>query len=425
MRRILFLLLALSPLARPAQAQLLTSLFPEGVPGYGQEQGVTVKSRARPDSDPPGFRLDTVTIRPLLNQTLGYDDNIFGGPVRRGGWRIATSPSVLMGTERSNASAGLFLSADDIRYPGQPSQDRTDGSAFLGGTLDLGRNKLTLGGGHVARHQDRTELDALPSDKPVGFQVDNARAAFAIPAGRFTWTPAVDFNRWRFDNTTVLGVPARQTTRDRTTIQGGLTVRYSWMTGRDLVLVGRLLDTHYDHPALGLPSNNSKSWQGLFGADYDDDTIWRYRLLGGLQYRQPAAAAIASQTAGIAEAEIVWSPSGMTTVRASLTRGIEDAAQSGFSSFTYTSAALTLDHELRRNVLLSASAGIRHARFNQTGGQQLGLAAGAGAAWLIDRHFRLSLTEDFADVRNSHLPAGVIAGNYARSLTLLTLRLGL
>ena len=37
-----------------AHAQLLTSLFPEGVPGYGTEQGVTVQSRARPAYDLSG-----------------------------------------------------------------------------------------------------------------------------------------------------------------------------------------------------------------------------------------------------------------------------------------------------------------------------------------------------------------------------------
>src|SRR6202011_4157236 len=44
--------------AQVARAQLLTALFPEGVPGYGSEAGVTVKSRARPAFDPLGMRVD-------------------------------------------------------------------------------------------------------------------------------------------------------------------------------------------------------------------------------------------------------------------------------------------------------------------------------------------------------------------------------
>ena len=220
-------------------------------------------------------------------------------------------------------------------------------------------------------------------------------------------------------------MPVSEAARDRTTTRTGVTLGYGWMSGRDVLWVNRVLTTHYDEPAAGVPSNNSTSWQSLLGVDYDDDTVWRYRLLGGVDYRQAASSLVASETTGIAEAEITWSPTGMTTLRASASRGVEDAAQTGLSSYTYTSARLTVDHEYLRNILLNASATVRQASFNQTGGQQLGLGFGVGASWLINRGLRLSLTYDFADVRNAHLPAGTVAGDYTRGLTLLNLRLGL
>jgi hypothetical protein len=423
--RAILIAVSLLATAQGAAAQLLTSLFPEGVPGYGAEPGVTVQSRVRPEYDPLGIRVDTLMIKPLLSESIGYDNNIFGGPAPHGAWEIATRPSVLLSTDNSDGGAAMFVSASDVRYLGEPSQNRTDGAAFLGGTIDLGRDKLTLGGGYLAQHEDRTELDALPSDRPVGFAVANARVAYAAVFGAFTATPSIDLNRWRFDNTTILGVPISEAARDRTTAQAALNLRYNWMSGRDLLLVTRVLDTHYDDPAPGLASNNSTSWQMLLGADYDDDTVWRYRILVGGEYRQSASAAVASQSTPIAEAEITWSPSGLTTVRATAIRGIEDAAQTGLSSYTYTRAKLTVDHEYLRNVLLNASATVQQATFNQTGGQQLGIGFGAGATWLVNRTLRLSLTYDFADVRNEHLPVGTVAGDYTRGLTMLTLRVGL
>ncbi len=411
--------------ATPAHGQFLTSLFPEGVPGYGDAARVTVQSRQRPLYEPLGIRLDTVMIRPLLSLSTGYDDNIFAGPKRRGSWEFATRPSVLIGAERSQGAFGLYLSADDIRYANQPSQNRTDGGGFIGTTMNVGRDRLTIGGGVLSRHQDRTELDALPSDKPVGFRVGNLRAAYDHEVGRTTVTPAVDLNLWRFDNTTIQRLAVSQATRDRTTAQGGLTLRHAWMPARELVIVTRLLETHYDHPAARLPSNNSTSLQVLGGIDYDDNTVWRYRLLAGAQHRAAASSAFASQTVGVVESAVTWSPSGMTTIRAGLSRGIEDAAQTGFSSFTFTSGTLTLDHELFRNILLNASATARWAVFNQSGAQQTGLAVGLGSTWLIDRNFRLSVSYDVTDVRSSHLPVAAVAGNYIRDLALLTLRIGL
>ena len=161
------------------------------------------------------------------------------------------------------------------------SQNRTDGAAFFGATFAIGRDKLTLGGGYLSGHEDRTALDALPSDRPVAFKLENLRASSAAGFGRFTVTPSIELNRWRFENTTILGVPVSQTARDRTTTQAAMTLRYNWMSGRDLLWVNRVATTHYDDPAAGVPSNNSTSYQTLLGLDYDDDTVWRYRLLGG------------------------------------------------------------------------------------------------------------------------------------------------
>ena len=407
-------------------AQLLTSLFPDGVPGYGTEQGVTVQSRARPAFDPLGIRIGTVMIRPLLERVhrLRQQHIRRPNPSRRVGDRdAAVGPDGHRRVGRQRRA--LFVSADDVRYLGEPSQNRTDGAAFLGSTFNIGRDKLTLGFGYLTQHEDRTALDALPSDRPVAFTVANLRASYDATFGRFTATPAIDLNRWRFDNTTILGVPISEAARDRTTAQAALTLRYGWMSGRDLLLVSRVLDTHYDHPAAGVPSNNStrgKRWPASITMTTRSGVtgFWEVWNIARRPRRRSRP-----QTTGIAEAEVTWSPSGLTTVRAAAARGIEDAAQTGLSSYTYTAARLTVDHEYLRNVLLNASATVRHASFYQTGGQQLGMAFGVGTTWLINRNFRLSLTYDFTDVRNAHLPAGTVAGDYTRGLTLLTLRVGL
>src|SRR5262245_49453583 len=103
--------------AQLAEAQLLTAYFPEGVPGYGTEPGV-MRSRARPAYDPLGIRAGNVTLRPLLNESFGYDNNILAGPVRRGAWQLASNPSLLTGTDWSYGNTGVYLSANDIHYLG-------------------------------------------------------------------------------------------------------------------------------------------------------------------------------------------------------------------------------------------------------------------------------------------------------------------
>ncbi len=74
------------------RAQLLSAYFPSGVPGYATAPGVTVLSRARPDYDNRGARLNSFMLLPRLDEGLGYDSNVFGGSSGRGSWIVGTHP---------------------------------------------------------------------------------------------------------------------------------------------------------------------------------------------------------------------------------------------------------------------------------------------------------------------------------------------
>src|ERR1700722_1998207 len=94
-------------------AELLSSYFPAGMPGYGTAPGVTVASRERPDFDPLGTRIGDFTIRPQIEEGLGYDDNVFGsGGNRLGSWILGTHPSLLVNSDWSRDSIGGYIGAD-------------------------------------------------------------------------------------------------------------------------------------------------------------------------------------------------------------------------------------------------------------------------------------------------------------------------
>jgi hypothetical protein len=408
-----------------ARAELLSTYFPLGIPGYGTAPGVTVASRARPEFDPPGIRLGSFLFHPRLEGGLGYDSNVFGAANPRGSWIVGTHPSLLVGSDWSRNSLVGFVGLDDWRYLDQPHQSRTNWTASLGGTLALGRDQLTVAAAHFTLHQDRTELDALPSDAPVGYHVDDVRAAYTIALNRVSVTPSLAFSAYRYDGTTILGVPAPQGYRDRNLVQAAVTTRYELAPQRRLLLVTRALGTHYVTPQLGSPSRDSIGYQVLVGFDDDADAVWRYRVLLGWEMRAFRAAQYGARQAPIAEAAVIWSPSGLTTLTATLSRSIEDAAQEGIAGYTYTSARLLVDHEYQRNVLLQVSAGMQHADYLQGGGHSTAVSLGGAVTWLLNRNMRLSATYDFTDQRGSSSATLLTSGNYTRSLGLLTLRLGM
>jgi hypothetical protein len=408
-----------------AAAAWLDTLFPAGVPGYGAEPGVTVASRLRPETQPEGVRSGDFILHPAWEQSIGYDSNVLGGPSPVGSWVVGTRPSLLASSDWSRDAVGAYVAADDRRDLGAWAQSRTNWTVSLGGRLDIGRDRLTLAVAHIDSHQDRTDLDALPTDRLVPFQVNDVRAAYAWSSGRWTVTPNLEASSWHYGATSILGAPASQSYRDRTVLQGGTTVSYELAPQRSLVFVTRAIGQDYTHRSPGQNSLNSTGYQALAGFDYDDDAVWRYRFLLGAEHREFAAAAFHARTAAIAEGEITWMPTGMTTVTAAVTRSMEDAAQEGVAGFTYTTAKLTLDHELRRDLLLHASAGLQHADFLQGGTQQTSYSLGAGATWLVNRRVQLSATYDYTEQHGSGTAALPISGDYTRGLALLTLRFGL
>jgi hypothetical protein len=176
-------------------AELLSSYFPTGVPGYGTAPGVTVASRERPDFDPLGIRAGGFVLHPQVEEGLGYDDNVFGSSGGKlGSWILGTHPSLLVNSDWSRNSIGGYIGIDDLRYLDQPQQSQTNWTASLGGTLAVGRDDLTLAVAHLSLHQDRTELDALPTDAPVAYQVDDARAGYTIALDRISITPSLEFS---------------------------------------------------------------------------------------------------------------------------------------------------------------------------------------------------------------------------------------
>jgi hypothetical protein len=207
-------------------------------------------------------------------------------------------------------------------------------------------------------------------------------------------------------------------------VQAGVTARYEFAPLRSVVLVVRGIGQDYMHTPISQPKLDSTSYQVLAGIDYDDNTVWRWRLLVGGEARRFASPQYPAQNTLIAEAGVAWSPSGLTTIKATISRDTEDAEQEGVSGLVYSAARLTVDHEYLRDLLFRASIGLQRADFFQ-GGHQSGITAGLGVTWVIDRNMRLSFTYDQTDLRGSSIPASGLGTGYSGGVGLLTLRLAL
>ena len=325
-----------SPHTAACGAELLSSYFPAGVPGYGTAPGVTVASRERPEFDPPGVRVGSFLLHPQCGAGTGLRRQCARQQrcVHAGAGSIGTHPSLLVSSDWSRNSLAGYVGVDDLRYLDQPRQSETNWTAALGGALSVGRDQLTVSVAHFGLHQPRTELDALPSDEPVAYQVDDVRAGYTIALNRFSVMPSLAFSTYRYDRDDDPWVPASQAYRDRNVLQGrdhSLRAVAASQSPAGDARAGQ----NYVAPQPGQPTRDSTGYQVLVGFSDDADAVWRYRVLVGWEMRAFRASQYGTHQAPIAEAALIWSPSGMTTLTATLTRSIEDAAQESIAGYTY------------------------------------------------------------------------------------------
>jgi hypothetical protein len=393
---------------------------------------VTVTSRLHPEYDPSGIRVGAITLLPTLDESFGYDDNVTGTPSPHGSPLIETDGRVESKDEMSDGSIGASASVDDYEYPSLQNQSYTNWSVAGGASHDFGSDTLSLAATHLNLNQTPRDLDVPNLNSSIAYQIDDVRAAYKIDLDPLGIEPSFDTTWYRFQNGTVNGLPYLQSYRDRIAYTPGLTAGYEFATRRRVVLVIKDTNAQFDHAPPTTPRLNYNDLSVLAGLSYDIDGVTGFRLLGGYEQRTFASHAYKMIQAPILEGALTWTPTGLTTVTFTAARYIQDAAAEATTGYTETALRGTVDHELYRNIVLSANGSLYQDDYSQ-GGSQRFYTVGGGVTWRINRNFRLIGTYTYSS-RNSSTPAafesqlptgGVFGGDYAENTFLLTLHAAL
>ena len=113
--------------AVPAQAQVAeTPLFDRYLElgtagGLGFDPGVTVTSRSRPEYDSSGVQAGTFVIRPELDESVGYENNVLATPRPHGSPVIETYGTVNAASDYSLGNIRGSLSVDSLQFPARRS----------------------------------------------------------------------------------------------------------------------------------------------------------------------------------------------------------------------------------------------------------------------------------------------------------------
>jgi hypothetical protein len=373
----------------PALADLVDAYFPPGIIGPDTRIGVTVATRVRPATDPLGVRAGAFTIRPQVGIATGYDSNALFARGGKGSVLVQTTGQVAVSSNWSRDPLGALVTFEDNRLLAASRQSTTNWTAAIAQGIDIGRDRLTISATHLALHQTARDLNAPRLDAPGAYSVDNIRLVYAADRGPFHFEPQLQYTAYRYTDVTNAGVGVAQGFRDRDVLDAQLTTKFGYALLRDVAVVLRGASIAYLHAQPGLKKPDATTVSVLAGIDHASSAVWRYRLLAGVQARQSASPQIRNKVAPIAEASVIWMPSGLTTYGLALTRGLQDSAGEFAAAYAYTEARLSVDHELTRDLLLHGHVAVQRAEYEHSSATETLATANASATWLMNRKLRM------------------------------------
>jgi hypothetical protein len=357
-------------------------------------RNVSVLERPRPDYEPRGVRVGAVQAFATLPVEVATTDNLFAEEADEDSDVFyALRPRLQAATTWSRHAITLAAGLDRTFHLDFPKDDIFDAFVDITGRLDLGRS------GELGVTYARASLSEARGSPDQPFA---ARSPVEYEQERVALTGRYQFNRVRvsgelsqteFDYSDVLSVTGTlldQDDRDRTETLG--VVRGEFAISPALAAFAQVELDHRDYdlrPPATAFNRESFGRRYLVGSTFDITRLIRGEVgIGYLQqeFKDPGI----SDVEGIAaDVSVDWFPTQLTTVNVAARRTVEETGFVGAASFLLTEGGVRVDHELRRNVILSAGAAIGRREFEGADREDELGRFDLGATYLVNRRVSL------------------------------------
>lgn len=370
---------------------------------FARDRNVSVLQRERPEYDPLGIRSGSFIIRPRLETVIAYTDNVFAfdrniqpvfGELDDTFFILRPSADIESNWNRHALNAGAY--AEAVQHLDFDDEDIANYGASLDGRLDVNRFTSLIGGvGYDNRYETRKIATTnLISREPIEYQRATAFLGAQQEFGRFRYQLRGDIADLEFqdglatDNITVITQGFRDVLETRLTGQIG----YALTPDTSVFIRAGLNERDHDIALVNQGGNrDSEGFDISTGIDFDLTRLARGSV--ALGYLEQDFENFGTAKGVSVDAGMEWFPTELTTVTFRASRGVRDSALfiNNTAAYIESDFGVRVDHELLRNVILSASAGYGqddYEDFDRTD-DRFGIAI--GGQYLINRIFRAKL----------------------------------
>lgn len=391
-------------------------------PGAVAPERQSVFDRPRPGYDALGAHMGSFYLLPSLDVLETYDSNIFAGAHdAKSDFYTTLRPGIALRSDWSNHALNFTASGDFKRYADHVSENNDNFATSLQGQLDILRDVyLTAGGGYRLLHEDRSSPDAAATARPVEYHVASGNLGFAHERGvvGFRLDTTVDSYSYN-DATSGAGAPIVENDRNRTEYTAAPRVSYEIVRGYEAFVRTTFNARDYESPdhATGT-RRDSKGYAIDTGAAIDVTHVINGDVYASYVEQDYDDARLPTASGFGFGANLLWNVTQLTSLRLSARNSVEETTQAQASGYIQNALTFTVEHELLRNVLLSAQANYSNQDYQGISRSDDVYGAGVGVKYLLTRNLSARL-----DVTYSQRASDAADSDYRRLLTIAGIKL--
>lgn len=361
-----------------------------------EPRNITPRSRSRPELDPLGARIRSFMLLTSVDLGLGYNDNLRATQEDRQTDRYSIlKPRAEIRSGWSRHALGFGADATLGRYQDFTNENYDDWQAFLNGRLDLGRASSLSAEASVRRlHEDAASPDAENAVETSQYKATETRGVWTHPFGRFEFQLSADITDYRFESVQTAFLPPGTLTgadRNRQATSGEGRLAYSVWPGYGAFIRAGYTRQDYDSRAPDGTDRDSTGYTADVGLDLElTDLIFGDVSVG--YYHQKYADADFAPNSGLGfGANVYWNVTQLSTLHLEVNRSVQQSTQPGASGYLGTQAALQLEHELLRNLLLFAGTSRTQRTYEGLDREETLYQHNFGVTYMLNRHLYLRL----------------------------------
>jgi hypothetical protein len=395
--------------AEGARARDLSAKYAFGANDTPQ-RALSIYQRSRPEFATPPMRAGGYQFVPQIGIELTYDDNIFATQNNEQvDWKTAVSPSLQILSDWNRHALNFVAAGEFAGYREFDNQDYSEYLVGVNGRYDIQRNLFARGD---FSYQNLVEGRGLPNavagGEPTEFSVLSTGVGLVSRGRRIGFDLGGRLITYDYKNNGAV----INNTRDRTDSIGSLKLSYEIVPEFDAFVRGTV--NKRDYRVTAPQARGSKGYSIVAGTDIDLTGIVTGEIYAGYAAQDYDFTNFSTVNVFVYGGSLLWTPTGLTSVKLSTDRGVEDSTLNNISSYVQTRYALRVEHELRRNLLINANGEYRIDDFEgipSTNRKDKSIAAGTGATYIINR----SVTWN-ADYQHINRDSNFNTSDYSRNI---------